>query len=164
MRMFTNGIGVSLGPAWWGTLRCPPESAGSLARLVPREQGRGTSVTAPRPALRAGGSGGDLDAVPWLHHVHLHARRDGRDRPAELLAGLDAQHLGIVGVVHRHRLRYARHLAGAGRVLGAHRVRPVADAEEAQLGAVALADQLHVAEEVGVATRVHSHPADLQDE
>ena len=70
----------------------------------------------------------------------------------------------IVGVVHRHRLRYAHQLTGAGRVLGAHRVRSVADAEEAQLGPVALADQLHVAEEVGVAARVHPHSADLQDE
>jgi hypothetical protein len=51
-----------LAPAWWGTLRCPPESAGSLARLVPREQGRGASVTAPRPASRAGPD----QAVTWM--------------------------------------------------------------------------------------------------
>src|SRR5260370_11664115 len=116
-----------LAPAWWGTLRCPPESAGSLARRVPREQGRGTAVTAPcrAPPRAPGGSGGDLDAVPWLPHVHLHARRDGRDPPAGLLAGLAAQHLGIVGGGHRHRLRYPRHLTGAGRALGAHRGPPL---------------------------------------
>jgi hypothetical protein len=51
-----------LAPAWWGTLRCPPESAGSLARRVPREQGRGTSVTVPRSASRAGPD----QAVTWM--------------------------------------------------------------------------------------------------
>src|ERR1700730_13117006 len=128
MRMFTNGIGVSLGPGVVGDATMPPGECGEAS--TPGAEGARAPPVGPRvpPRLaRRAGSGGDLDAVPWLHHVHLHTRRDGRDRLAELLAALDAQHLRIVGVVHRDRLRYARHLTGAGRVLRTHRVRPVAD-------------------------------------
>jgi hypothetical protein len=61
-------------------------------------------------------------------------------------------------------LRYARPLARERSILGSHRERAVADANDSEFRLIPLADHLHVAEQIGVAARIDANATDVHDE